>query len=88
MTCSLMPQVLFLLVLLFVCLLKAILFVIYNYIIFYCLQSLICKPPLRDSEDLKQFLGVTGGEQVSFIKPSVAQIVSQSVHVPRVDKVL
>ena len=30
---------------------------------------------------------MTGGEQVSFIKPSVAQIVSQSVHVPRVDKV-
>lgn len=88
MTCSLMPQVLFLLVLLFVCLFKAILFVIYKNIIFYCLQSLICKPPLRDSEDLKQFLGVTGGEQVSFIKPSVAQIVSQSVHVPRVDKVL
>ena len=69
------------------CLSKVIVFVFYNSI-FYCLQSLICKPPLRDSEDLKQFLGVTGGEQVSFIKPSVAQIVSQSVHVPRVDKVL
>ena len=66
---------------------RAILSVIYNRI-FYFVQSLICKPPLRDSEDLKQFLGVTGGEQVSFVKPSVAQIVSQSVHVPRVDKVL
>ena len=45
------------------------------------------KPPLRNSEELKQFMGVTGGEHVSFVKPSVAQIVSQSVHVPRVDKV-
>ena len=38
------------------------------------------KPVLRDSEELKQFLGVAGGEHVSFVKPSV-------VHVPRVDKV-
>ncbi|PFX34399.1 uncharacterized protein LOC111325244 [Stylophora pistillata] len=52
------------------------------------LWSLIFKPALRSSEDLKQFLGVMGGEQISFIKPSVAQIVSQSVHVPRVDKML
>jgi len=31
---------------------------------------------------------VTEGEQISFIKPSVAQMMSQSVHVPRVDKVV
>ena len=57
------------------------------FFIFIFLQSLISKPPLRDSEDLKQFLGVTEGKKISFIKPSVAQIVTQSVHVPRVDKV-
>lgn len=55
---------------------------------FIIFQSLISKPPLRNSEDLKQFLGVTDGEQISFIKPSVAQMMSQSVHVPRVDKVI
>lgn len=54
----------------------------------YYLGSLISKPPLRNSEDLKQFLGVTEGKKISFIKPSVAQIVTQSVHVPRVDKML
>ena len=67
--------------------LQASLYVVYcqTFIIF---QSLISKPPLRNSEDLKQFLGVTDGEQISFIKPSVAQMMSQSVHVPRVDKVI
>uniref|UniRef100_A0A6P8HHZ0 Uncharacterized protein LOC116292321 isoform X2 n=1 Tax=Actinia tenebrosa TaxID=6105 RepID=A0A6P8HHZ0_ACTTE len=44
------------------------------------LVSLVSKPELRDCDDLKQFLGVIDG--VSFIKPSVAQIV-QSVHVPK-----
>ncbi|XP_048590138.1 uncharacterized protein LOC5517514 [Nematostella vectensis] len=51
------------------------------------LVSLVSKPDLRNSMDLQQFLGVISSD-VSFIKPSVAQIINQTVHVPRVDKML
>ncbi|EDO45493.1 predicted protein [Nematostella vectensis] len=51
------------------------------------LMSLVSKPDLRNSMDLQQFLGVISSD-VSFIKPSVAQIINQTVHVPRVDKML